>query len=263
MNTSSYHLYKGPKLTPTPLSDHQYAGLNVDLPKHASLTSHGGFLHPSAPPRDVYSLGDVPTAESPTAIRNAPESFIAGRDPRNTSFNKSGTKTPIQTGTNDSPFSSEANVHPSSGVPLNQSSSTMPTTTLPQHTNFSQLAEHQGIDDWNNNVFDDRWLLQPEEIWNLEARRESAVTVSPESLALSRNNLRSGDQTESLHAESQGTSIQNRYMQRTGHEREEKEKEHFGRHVATALIEPRRAGGREMLGASGMLVSQKGSHTNQ
>ena len=263
MNTSSHQPYKGPKLAPTPLSDHQYAGVNLDLQKHGSLASHGGFLPPSAPTRDVHSRGDIQTVESPTTIRNAPASFTLGRDPKNTSFNKIGDKTPTQIGTNDSPFSSEADIHPSSGVPLNQSGGTMPTTTLPQHANFSQLAEYQGIHDWNNSVFDDRWLLQPEEIWKLEARRDSAITVSPERLALSRNNFRTGDRLESSHAESQRIPILSTHMQRTGREREENEKEHYGRHVATAPTEPRRAGGREALGASGTLATQKGSHTNQ
>ena len=263
MNSPSYQPYKEPKLAPTPLSDHQYAGVNLDLQKHGSLASHERFLPPSAPTRDVYSRGDIQTTESPTTIRNALASLNLGRDPKNTSFNKIGTKTPTQTGTNDSPFSSEADIHISSGVPLNQSGSTMPTTTLPQHANFSQLAEHQGIHDWNNSVFDDRWLLQPEEIWNLEARRDSAITVSPERLALGRNNSRTGDQTESSYAQSQRISIQNTHMQPTGHEAEERGKEHCGRHVATASIEPRRADGREVLGASGMLATQKGSHTNQ
>lgn len=263
MNTSSYQPYKATKLAPTPLSDHQYAGLNLDLQTHGSLASHEGFLPTSAPTRDVYSREDFQTAESPTTMRNALASFTLGRDPKNTSFNKIGTKTPTQVGTNDSPFSSEADIHPSSGVPLNQSGSTMPTTTLPQHANFSQLAEHQGIYDWNNSVFDDRWLLQPEEIWNLEARHESAVTISPERLALSRNNSRTGDLRESSHAESQQISIQNTHMQPTGCEGEDKEKEPCGRHVATAPTELRRADGREALGADGVLATQKGSHTNQ
>ena len=263
MNTSSYQPYKGPKLAPTPLSDHQYAGLNLDLQNHGSFASHGGFVPHSAPTRDIYSREDFQTAESPTTMRNAPASFTLGRDPKNTSFNKIGTKTPTQIGTNDSPFSSEADIHPSSGVPLNQSGSTMPTTTLPQHANFTQLAEHQGIHDWNNSVFDDRWLLQPEEIWNLEARRDPAVTISPERLALTRNDSRTGDQTESSHAESQRNSIQNTHIQLTGCEEEDKEKERCGRHVATAPTELRRADGREALGAGGMLATQKGSHTNQ
>ena len=259
MNPSSYPPYKGPKLAPTPLSDHQYGGVNLDLQAQGSLASHGGFLPPSAPIRDIYSRGDVQTVESPTTIRNAPTSFSLGRDTKNTSFNRIGTKTPTQIGTNDSPFSSEADIHPSSGVPLNQSGSTIPTTTLPQHANFSQLAEHQGIHDWNHSVFDDRWLLQPEEIWNLEARRDSAITVSPERLALNRNNFRAGDQTESSYAESQRISMQNTHMQRIGREGEEKAKEHCDRHMTTAPTEPRPADGREALGTA----SQKGSHTNQ
>ena len=262
-NTSSYQPYKGPKLAPTPFSDPLHAGVNLDLQEHSSLASHEDFHLPLAPTRNIYRRRDTQSVESPTILRDAPASFTRGRDPKNTPLNQIGTITPTQTGTNDSPFSSEADIHPSSGVPLDQFGSTMPTATLPQHANFSQLAEHQGIHDWNNSVFDDRWLLQPEEIWNLEARRDSAITVSPESLAPSRNNIRTFDQTGSSHAESQRISDLSTHTQRTGREGEEKEKENCSRHVATAPTEPRRTDGREALGTSGMLATRKGSHTDQ
>ena len=258
----SYEPYKGAKLAPTPLSDHQYMGLDLDRKKHGSLATHRAFLPTSAPNRDVYNRGDSQAVETPPTLRNAPGSFILGHQPKDTSINKMGAKITTYTGTNDSPFSSEAEIHPSSGVPLNQSDITMPTTTLPQHANFSQLAEHQGIHNWNNSVFDDRWLLQPEEIWTSEDRRDSAITVSPERSALSRNTFRTDDRTDSSHAESQPVSAQNTHMHRTGCEAEEKEKEHCGRQAATASTKPRRGGGREALAASGMLATHNGNHTN-
>ena len=263
MNPSSYQPYKGPKLAPTPLSDHQYTGVNLDLKKHGSFTSHGAFLPPSAPTRDVNNRGDIQTTESRPILRNAPGSSTLSHQPKNTSFNKMRTKTPTYTGASDSPFSSEAEIHPSSGVPLRPSNSTMPTTTLPQHANFSQLAEHKGIHDWNNSVFDDRWLLQPEEIWNLEARRDSAVTISPGRLALSRNTPRTGDQTDGSRAESQRVSAQNAHLQHTSREAEETKKKHSDRQVAHKSTEPRHDDNREKLAASGKLDTQKGNRTNQ
>lgn len=263
MNTSSNQQYKGPKLAPTPVSDHQYTGVNLDSKKHGSLSSYVAFMPPSAPARDTHDRGDIQAAKSLTNLRNAPGPFTLGQTQKAPSFNMSGLNISTHARTNDSPFSSEAEIHPSSGVSLNQSDSTMPTTTLPQHANFSQLAEHQGIHDWNSSVFDDRWLLQPEEIWNLEPRRDSVTTPSPERVALSRNTTRTGDQMNS-YARHQRMSNLNAHMQNAGCEAEEKKKEHCGRQVANASAETRPGENRETFAASGKLATgQQGNPTNQ
>ena len=239
MNHSSHPPYRVLKLVPTPVSNYQYTGLNLDLKKHRSLTSHGAFLLPSAPTRDTGNRPDIQAAESFTSLRNTPGPSTVGHHQKDIMFNQMGPNVSTHAGNHDSPFSSEAEIHPSSGVPLNQTDNTMPTTTLPQHANFSQLAEHQGIHDWNNSVFDDRWLLQPEEIWNLRARRDSAITVSPERLALNQNTFRAGDHT-GLHTEgSQRSSTQDAHMQRIVREAVEKNREYCGRLVSTATTETR------------------------
>lgn len=89
----------------------------------------------------------------------------------------------------ESPFSSESEIHPGGGVPLYGSEDTVSSTQHQTHT-FAQLAAEQGIREWNNGVFDDRWLLQPEEMWKTAARRNSALTVSPDRQPLERNNSR-------------------------------------------------------------------------
>lgn len=263
MNTSSNHQYKGPKLAPTPVSDHHYTGVNLDSKKRGSLSSYVAFMAPSAPTCDTRDRGDNQVAKSLTSLRNALGSFTIGQNQKTHSFNMSGLHTSTHARTNDSPFSSEAEIHPSSGVSLNQSDSTMPTTTLPQHANFSQLAEHQGIHDWNSSVFDDRWLLQPEEIWNLEPRHDSVTTPSPERVALSRNTTRTGDQMSS-HAKLQRPSTLNAHMQKVGHEAEEKSKELCGRKVANVSTETHPSESRKTLAASGKLATgQQGDPTNQ
>ena len=263
MNSSSSQPYKGPQLLPTPVSEHQYTGITLDLKKHGSLSSHGAFLPSTTPTRNKYNRGDIQAAESLTTLRNAPGSSSLGHHPENTTFDKMGPNISTHAGTNNSPFSSESEIHPSSGVPLNQSDGNMPTTTQPQHANFSQLAEHQGIHDWNNSVFDDRWLLQPEEIWKLEARRDSVITVSPERLALNHNTSRAGDQKGLRTEGSQSASTQDAHMQRVVHEMEN-EKEHRGRHVSIGPTETRHSENRETLTASEKLaIGQKGNHTNQ
>ena len=261
MHSSSNQQYKGPKLAPTPVSDHQYTGVTLDAKKRGSLTTYGAFLPSSASTRDSNHRGDVQAAESLTSLRNPLALSTLGNHCKNTSFTRMDQKKPTQARINDSPFSSEADIHSSSGVPLHQSDSTMPTTTLPQHASFSQLAEHQGINDWNNSVFDDRWLLQPEEIWNLEIRRDSAVTVSPRKLAPSRNTSRTDDQMRSTAEEPQSSSTQNVHTQRVIREAEAKEKELGSRQMSTGPTQKRQNENNESLAASEKLP--KGTYATQ
>ena len=199
-----------------------------------------------------------------TTLRNARGSSNLVHDHEDPSFSRIDRNIFTPGGISDSPFSSEAEIHPSSGVPLNQSDNTMPTTTLPQNANFPQLAETQGIHNWNNSVFDDRWLLQPEEIWNLEARRESVITVSPERQALNRNTPRIGDQMGSRTEGSQRSSTQTAHMQRFVREAEEKEKELRGRQESSAPTEARWGETSDKLAANGtQTAGRKGHHLNQ
>lgn len=218
----------------------------------------------SAFPGRIYNRGDFQAAESLTTLRDSLGSSALGHHHKDPSFNKMGRNISTNLETNDSPFSSEAEIHPSSGVPLKQSDNTIPTTTLPQNANFPQLAQHQGIHDWNNSVFDDRWLLQPEEIWNLAARPESVITVSPERRASNRNTFRTGDQIGSRTEGSRRSSTPNALMQRLVLEGEEKKKEPRGRQVSTAPTETCWGEGSDLLAASGKTAAGgNGNHTNQ
>ncbi|KAL9125123.1 MAG: hypothetical protein Q9217_005622 [Psora testacea] len=51
-----------------------------------------------------------------------------------------------------------------------------------QTKTFAQLAQEQGFRDWNNTVFDDRWLLRPEEMYKIDNRHKSVLTVSPDQI---------------------------------------------------------------------------------
>lgn len=44
---------------------------------------------------------------------------------------------------------------------------------------FSDLASQKGVRKWNDEVFDDRWVLRSDEMWNVDPRRRSVITVSP------------------------------------------------------------------------------------
>ena len=80
----------------------------------------------------------------------------------------------------ESPFSSDAEIDLTGGVALRTSDDITQSKLQHQTHTFAQLAAEQGIREWNNSVFDNRWLLQPEEMWNTDARRESILTISPE-----------------------------------------------------------------------------------
>ena len=69
------------------------------------------------------------------------------------------------------------------GVPLSESDKASST--------FAIRARQAGIPDWNervvkglrgnDSVFDGRWVLNPDEAWNVPARRNSGLTISPRS----------------------------------------------------------------------------------
>ena len=258
MTPSSEQQYKGPKLAPTSVLGHQYTGVTLNPKQRNSLTSHGTLS------RDNFNRSDIQAAESLTTLRNARGSSALDHHHNGTSFDKVGGKVSTHTDANDSPFSSEAEIYPSSGVPLSQSNSSMPTTTLPQNANFPQLAEHRGIHDWNNSVFDDRWLLKPEEIWNLSTRRESTITVSPERQTLDRNNSSIGDNMTSRTRESRSSSTLNAHGQRLIHEADEKNKEVRARQVSTAPAETRwEENSDHLAGSEKLTAGRKGNHTNQ
>ena len=268
--TPSNQRSRGPKLAPTPLSDHQYTGLTLDPKQRANLRSHGALIPSSVHSRNTYNRGDINPAKSPTTLCNTRGSSLLGHCHDRPSSDRMGRDTSTHAPTNDSPFSSDAEIHPSSGVSLDQSDNTIPTTTLSQKASFSQLAEHQGIHDWNNTVFDDRWLLKPEEVWNLSARRRDSVdSISPERPALTRDPSCSGNQMDSRIEGFQYSSTQNTNMQRLIREAEERKKELSGRGVSPALIETRlgekddtlTTGGKSTAGWK--LPGQNGNHTNQ
>lgn len=48
---------------------------------------------------------------------------------------------------------------------------------------FSDLASQKGVRKWTDEIFDDRWVLRSDEMWNVDPRRRSVITIptSPKS----------------------------------------------------------------------------------
>ena len=134
-----------------------------------------------------YTQGDLRAAESLVGLRASQVASSQNPEPKDPAINTTVRNLSNQSRVIDTPFSSDSEIHPSSGVPLNRPDNTFPTTTLPQTSTFTESAAYQGIREWNNSVFDDRWLLKPDEMWKLDSRRASVVTVSPESQYVNRN----------------------------------------------------------------------------
>lgn len=44
---------------------------------------------------------------------------------------------------------------------------------------FSELASQNGVREWTDEIFDDRWVLRSDEMLNVDPRRRSVITVSP------------------------------------------------------------------------------------
>ena len=42
---------------------------------------------------------------------------------------------------------------------------------------FSDLASQMGVKKWTDEIFDDRWVLKPDEMWNVDPRRRSVITI--------------------------------------------------------------------------------------
>jgi len=47
---------------------------------------------------------------------------------------------------------------------------------------FDHQAQSQGARAWNTTDFDDRWLLQSDEIWNIGPESRSTTTMAPDAV---------------------------------------------------------------------------------
>jgi len=54
-------------------------------------------------------------------------------------------------------------------------------TAVPRNR-FDHQAQSQGARAWNTTDFDDRWLLQSDEIWNIDPASRSTTTMAPDAV---------------------------------------------------------------------------------
>ena len=75
--------------------------------------------------------------------------------------------------------STHSSICPGGGVAVSETDHSMPVMLQHQTHNFFQLASAWRIHDWNNSVFDDRWVKTPAEMYHHGGRTNSVNTADP------------------------------------------------------------------------------------
>ena len=87
-----------------------------------------------------------------------------------------------------------SSIYPGGGVPVSGTDNSTPIMLQHQTHNFSQLASKQRVRDWNNSVFDDRWVRSPTEIYHSDSRPHSASMAELHRQAVSNRGERPASQ---------------------------------------------------------------------
>jgi len=123
----------------------------------SNLTAYGVFADRSK--LQDASLGGVYTLMNPTeGASEAAEIPYAADDGPSSETNAMARKMSKQTEGGESHFSSETEIHPCAGVPVDVPNGDIPTMNEHQEKSFEELETDRGIMEWNNSVFDERWL---------------------------------------------------------------------------------------------------------
>ncbi len=136
-----------------------------------NLTTYGAFADRSK--LQDASLGGVYTLMNPSeGTSDAAEKPYATNDGPRSATNAIAREVPKHSEDEGSHPSSEAEIHPCAGVPLNILDGEIPTMNEHQEKSFEELETERGIMEWNNTVFDERWLepsqpnlKQPDDRW--------------------------------------------------------------------------------------------------
>ena len=144
-------------LRPTPFAP-AYEGVIARPSRQPNFTSYGIVADP-ARFTDAPN-GGVHTVMSPKKGQRSGQEILAGIQKRHDStVHTSPSKSSQQTPFTDS--SSEAEIYPSSGVPLTDTNKAMSFAERRQAKTFQQLEAENGIMQWNMKVLDHRWVTPP------------------------------------------------------------------------------------------------------
>ena len=153
MTSTSENPYKTMK--PTPLAP-DYKGLQRNPYQNSYLTSYGMFADRAGFADAAH--GGVHTIMSPLNGQHDPDEPTPTAKDSFSELNDRFRKVSCSTVANDSSLSSDVEIHPSSGVLLGEMELKQPKSSQYQTKTFQDLASEKGIMEWNNEVFDERWL---------------------------------------------------------------------------------------------------------
>ena len=169
------------KMLPNPFAP-IYKGLATSSFGNPSLTSHSTLADRSKL-TDV-THGGLHTVMSPRKGEETSEHSVSAKDKRKFSASdETSRNASYHTALYESPLSSEAEIHPSSGVRLDgldESDLATPHAGSNQVKTFQQLAGERGIREWNHRVLDERWLEAAEP--SVKGTEEEHSSVKDDSL---------------------------------------------------------------------------------
>ena len=194
MNTASENPYKS--LKPTAFAA-EYKGLPSNPYQNSYLTSYGMFADRAQFTDAAH--GGVHTMMSPIVGQHIPEKSTPTAKDKSSESNNMFRKVSCSTAANDSSLSSDAEIHPSSGVPLGEAELKQSKTSQHQTKTFADLAVEKGIMEWNNSVFDERWL---------EPTQPKPATASEHQQSADKSELKASDvETTSKQPQRLGTFL--------------------------------------------------------
>ncbi|MCJ1466219.1 hypothetical protein MMC07_004838 [Pseudocyphellaria aurata] len=131
-----------------PSRDHEYSGVTLAPGQRGSLTAYGQLA--SSADHPGIALRGVPGRENPLhRLPTGVDRTLEGQSQQ------------------------PASAAEASGLGVNQAQQ------LPSRMSFSDLAMEKGVRTWSEKIFDDRWVLRSDEMWNVDPHRRSVMTVSP------------------------------------------------------------------------------------
>ena len=202
-----YTLFGAPAMPNSHLPGFQDTGADLRAAAHYHRTPGSDTTRQNAVNQSSSARGHAVPGFNSMAQNTENQSHL-GRERVLPGVNTMARGASFQSSTQESMCSS---IYPSGGVPVSGTDNSTP--IMPQHQthNFSQLASNQRVRDWNNSVFDDRWVMSPAETYHSDGRPHSASTAESGRQAV----FNRGERPASQRATYQPLSQQNRDAKNT------------------------------------------------
>lgn len=152
------------------------ANIRLDQQTHLARDNNGPGVNttPQHTANQSFSDRDRAAPGSNTMAQKLANQSFLGRDRAVPEANTMVRDASLQSSTQESTYSS---IRPCEEVAVSETDYSMPVTLQHQTHNFSQLASARRIHEWNNSVFDDRWVKTPAEMYHHGGRTSSVNTA--------------------------------------------------------------------------------------